>query len=374
MSGLKRILDFLYGLGASEKELSSNSSPVPEDIGAQEVSVPPPQEPLPPVVNPAPGDDLVSEADASSDEIDLASQMGDIVPLILELEKCNDEPEDEGDESSSGDVAPARELPPFSQRRAAVSLLKGGVGKTTITCFLATAIQKFWDDSGVEDRLLVVDTDPQGSATDFFLKGENVPPELSLRALFPPYADPSGALLFHHTRYPRIDILPAHTSMADVHPTAPGQCEGCLAWFLAEAASEYSLILIDTPPSDTLALRNALMAASGIFMPIDPSRQALKTLPQFSKTFSKYKKRNSELKVYGVVFSRYDTRLNLDRDIRKEVSALLKRSGLKLYEVPRRAALSACYNNYVGYEGLDPKKESDVAKVFTDMATHLLSV
>lgn len=61
------------------------------------------------------------------------------------------------------------ELPPFRQKRVVVSLLKGGVGKTTITCFLATALQKIWDDAAADGRVLVVDTDPQGSATDFFL-------------------------------------------------------------------------------------------------------------------------------------------------------------------------------------------------------------
>lgn len=70
-------------------------------------------------------------------------------------------------------------------------MLKGGVGKTTITCFIATAIQKIWDEEKRDGRLLVVDTDPGGSATDFFLRAEDVPAELSLRALLDPSPMPA---------------------------------------------------------------------------------------------------------------------------------------------------------------------------------------
>jgi len=264
------------------------------------------------------------------------------------------------------------ELPPFRQKRVVVSLLKGGVGKTTITCFLATALQKIWDDAAADGRVLVVDTDPQGSATDFFLEGAPVSPERSLRALFEPYPFP-GPELIQHTRYPRIDLIAAHPSMAEVAPTADDRLEDHLAWYLENAAGGYSLILLDTPPSDTLALRNALMASSGIFMPLDPSRQSLKTFIQFSQTVKRYKDRNRALQIYGVIFSRYDKRQSLDRNIRDTISKQLAASSLRLYEVPRRAAIADSYNNYTGFEALDPRKEEDAVRTFHDLALQVLS-
>ncbi len=269
-------------------------------------------------------------------------------------------------------TAPRIELPPFRQKRVVVSLLKGGVGKTTITCFLATALQKIWDDAASDGRVLVVDTDPQGSATDFFLEGAPVPPERSLRALFAPYPFP-GPELIQHTRYSRIDLIAAHPSMAEVAPTADERLEDHLAWYLANAADAYSIILLDTPPSDTLALRNALMASSGIFMPLDPSRQSLKTFIQFSQTVKRYKNRNQSLQIYGVIFSRYDNRQSLDRNIRDTISEQLAGSGLRLYEVPRRAAIADCYNNYTGYEALTPGKEADAIRTFRDLAVQVLA-
>ena len=142
---------------------------------------------------------------------------------------------------------------------------------------------------------------------------------------------------------------------------------------LANAADAYSIILLDTPPSDTLALRNALMASSGIFMPLDPSRQSLKTFIQFSQTVKRYKNRNQSLQIYGVIFSRYDSRQSLDRNIRDTISEQLACTGLRLYEIPRRAAIADCYNNYTGYEALAPSKEADALRTFHDLAVQVLA-
>ncbi|MDY3212759.1 ParA family protein [Pyramidobacter sp.] len=280
-------------------------------------------------------------------------------------------------EPQPADIRPQLSEPaastPFRQKRIVVSLLKGGVGKTTITCFLGTAIQKIWDEYGSERRLLVVDTDPQGSSTDFFLRDKKPEEARTLRALFEPYPFPGAAkTLFHPTRYRHIDLLPAHISVSDVIPSPEGDREARLAQYLAAAADDYSLILIDTPPSDTLALRNALMAGSGVFVPIDPSRQAIATLPQFISTFSRYSQYNAQLKLYGVIFSRYDRRRALDRDIRDAVSKQLGQSGIRCREAPNRSVISNCYNSYLGFEGLDPAKDKDAYDFFRDLALQVL--
>ena len=115
------------------------------------------------------------------------------------------------------------------------------------------------------------------------------------------------------------------------------------------------------------------MASSGIFMPLDPSRQSLKTFIQFSQTVKRYKNRNQSLQIYGVIFSRYDNRQSLDRNIRDTISEQLAASSLRLYEVPRRAAIADSYTNYTGFEALDPRKEEDAVRTFHDLALQVLS-
>jgi cellulose biosynthesis protein BcsQ len=301
-----------------------------------------------------------------------------------------EQPSSERDEKRDASAAPAENsgpsgqplLPLFHQKRVAVAMLKGGVGKTTITCFVATALQEIWDAAQSKDRVLVVDTDPQGSATDFFLNGQAVPPEQTLRELFFPASYdapvPSGnsKSLIHSTRYSRVDILPAHASVADAEASSMVYPEERLARYLFDASEGYSLVLIDTPPSATLALKNAMLASSGVLVPVDPSRQSLKTLPLFSETLNAYKRRNARLTIYGILFSRCDARTTLDKSIRKAVSAQLERSGIPLFEIPNRAAVAASYNNYQGCEGLDPRKtnEAEIREIFHHIAKYVLTM
>lgn len=309
-----------------------------------------------------------------------AAQMGDIVPQQLEVVNFNYEPpvpakdkmaeaEPALDKKNATDSCAQN----AAQRRMAVSMLKGGVGKTTITCFIATSIQKIWDEKNLDEHLLVVDTDPQGSATDFFLRSEDVPSRQSLRALLDPQPyDGNPELLIRSTRYTHIDILPAHPSAADVLPPAENMLEDRLARFLDREARKYRLVLIDTPPSATLTLKNALLAASDVLLPIDPSRQCLKTLPHFSATLAEYKHRNPRLRICGVIFSRYDRRQRLDREILAAVTEQLAKSGIPLYEVPRRAAIASCYNSFLGVEALEAKEKEALA-VFGDLASLALA-
>ena len=116
-----------------------------------------------------------------------------------------------------------------------------------------------------------------------------MPPDRRSRALLPASYDapvPSGnsKSLIHSTRYSRVDILPAHASVADAEASSMVYPEERLARYLFDASEGYSLVLIDTPPSATLALKNAMLASSGVLVPVDPSRQSLKTLPLFSET------------------------------------------------------------------------------------------
>ncbi len=314
---------------------------------------------------PAEGENLPAAQLQGDDEFSLADNMGDIVPRVLEMPGAPPETQTPPEEPSSPTPAP------FRQPRVAISLLKGGVGKTTITCFLATALQKKWDETNEEGRVLVVDTDPQGSATSFFLNGAPVEPQHSLRALFPPYLFPGDGLI-HRTRYPRIDILPAHPEMADVTVPADAPNEENLARYLAAAADAYRLILIDTPPSDTLALRNALMASSGVYAPLDPSRQALNTLVRFQKTIERYKALNSVLSLYGVIYSRCYMAQNLDKEIYNNIREILASSGLPLYVLPRRQALAECFNDNAGFEALDPVKEKEAVGTLGEIAHQMI--
>ena len=64
---------------------------------------------------------------------------------------------------------------------------------------------------------------------------------------------------------------------------------------------------------------------------------------------------------------------SLDREILAAVTEQLAKSGIPLYEVPRRAAIADCYNRFLGVEGLEAR-EKEALTVFGDLARQTLSL
>ena len=268
----------------------------------------------------------------------------------------------------------------FPQKRVAVCMLKGGVGKTTTVCFAATAIRQIWDRAGSRKRLLVVDADPQGSATAFFLEKTQgsgnlpLPSASTLTELFR-HGDrwePDRPLIFP-TSWDGIDILPISPDAADIYPSEKDHREDRLAWFLENHARDYDLILFDTAPAATLMLKNVLRAGEQVLLPIDPSAQCLKTLAQVSETLRRYRDcHNPQLRLSGVILSRYDARQSFDREILQSLKDFLENSDIPLYEIPRKAAVATCYNYHRGVDGLSPKKDAEILNIYLKIAEDIL--
>ena len=83
---------------------------------------------------------------------------------------------------------------------------------------------------------------------------------------------------------------------------------------------KYEYIIIDSPPSLGLLTLNVLTASDSIIIPIQCEYYALEGLSQLLNTIRLVQKRlNTKLKIEGILVTMYDSRLNLSKQVVREL-------------------------------------------------------
>jgi len=230
-------------------------------------------------------------------------------------------------------------------RVLAIANQKGGVGKTTTAINLGTAL------AAIDERVLIVDLDPQGNASTGLgieYKTRNVSTYDALMG------DASLAAAVRETAVPHLHIAPSTVDLSGFDleistasdrafrlrnaiaalgtPTrnAEGKLEG----------QGYSYVLVDCPPSLNLLTVNAMAAADAILVPLQCEFFALEGLSQLLKTVEQVKNSlNPGLTIHGIVLTMYDARNNLSDQVVADVRQFL---GDKVYEtvIPRNVRVS----------------------------------
>jgi chromosome partitioning protein len=158
---------------------------------------------------------------------------------------------------------------------------KGGVGKTTTVCNLA-----YWLASGHGKRVLVVDLDGQGNATDCLAGPEHCRAERGVGDAAP-YKDttltlgaaygmefpdmPMGELARKSCVWPQLYVLPGGDGLFDLGDRL--ERVDALERFLhnEENKKQFDFVLIDCPPEFNIAVLNAIEASDRILIPTTDS-------------------------------------------------------------------------------------------------------
>jgi chromosome partitioning protein len=218
-------------------------------------------------------------------------------------------------------------------RILALTNQKGGVGKTTTTINLATAL------AACGKRVLIIDLDPQGNASTGLGIGREARTVTSYDVLV------GGATVAEatvRTKVPGMIIVPASLDLsgAEIELVGEAHREYRLRDALALVRSGYEFILIDCPPSLNLLTLNALAAADAVIVPLQCEFYALEGLTHLLQTIEQVKRVfNPRLSIQGVVLTMYDKRNNLCELVAADVRGHF---GHTVYEtvIPRNVKVS----------------------------------
>lgn len=232
----------------------------------------------------------------------------------------------------------------------AISNFKGGVGKTTTAMTLAQGL------SLLGHKVLMIDTDPQGSLTTLF--GILPDTEVSEEDTILPLAlgeETSIRYAIRETYWSGIHLVAAAPCLFGAEfalPARQTQEPGFEFWNVLnlgidDVRDEYDVIIIDSPPSLSYITINAIMASNGIVMPLPPNALDYASASQFWNLFSDLSTEmlsnrgiDKEFDFIHVLLSRVDSSESTSDIVRTWIQATYKEKVLPV-EIPKTAVTSS---------------------------------
>ncbi len=190
---------------------------------------------------------------------------------------------------------------------------KGGVGKTTTAINVAASL------AVSEQKTLLIDLDPQSNATT------------GLSEMFTPNGTTIYDVLIREkpmskgirkTVLEYLDLVPSTHDLVGAEIELVGMIarEYRLRDCIKRQVKKYDYVLLDCPPSLGLLTLNALSSSDSVLIPIQCEYFALQGLSQLLQTIRLVQRHlNTKLDIEGVLITMYDGRLNLSKQVEKEV-------------------------------------------------------
>jgi len=245
----------------------------------------------------------------------------------------------------------------------AIANQKGGVGKTTTTINVGAALGE------LGERVLLIDIDPQGNTTS----GLGVEKETLLHTAYEllledeTVKDCALELKDFH-----LSLVPSSLDLAGAEVELVGNSdrEALLYRKLSEAKDDYDYILIDCPPSLNVLTINAFRAADSILVPIQCEFYAMEGLTQLINTINLVRQRlNPNIQIEGIVFTMYDSRLNLSDQVVEEVTRFMPGKVYKT-KIPRNVRLAEAPSYGMPVTQYDPASKG--AAAYLSLAEEIL--
>jgi len=186
---------------------------------------------------------------------------------------------------------------------------KGGVGKTTTSVNLAASL------AAMHRRVLLIDLDAQGNAT----MGVGVDKHTLERSIYDVFIDDLPARsVITETSVAGLSLIGANGDLTGLELTLSERSdrETRLREALTVLQHEFDVVLVDCPPALNLLTLNALVAATGLLIPMQCEYYALEGLTALLETQSRIKEHlNPKLEIIGILRTMVDMRNSLTKDV-----------------------------------------------------------
>jgi len=240
---------------------------------------------------------------------------------------------------------------------------KGGVGKTTTSINLAAALVQ------QDQRVLLLDMDPQGNAT----VGLGVDTQDIEHTIYGVLLNECTAKQAIVSSESGVDLMTADGDLAGAQVELLNEIgrELRLKKALAAVQKDYDLIFIDCPPALNVLTINALVASNSVMIPMQCEYFALEGLSALISTIRAIRETlNGDLRIEGLLRTMFDRRNSLSGEVSKQ---LQNHFGNKVYDtvIPRnvRLAEAPSYGEPAIYYAPDSKG----AKAYVALAAEMLA-
>jgi chromosome partitioning protein len=249
-------------------------------------------------------------------------------------------------------------------RTICIANQKGGVGKTTTSVNLASAL------ANLNARVLLIDMDPQGNASSGLGLKRHESQDANIYHVL--IGEKTLNEVSQQTRLPHLKVASANPDLvgAEIELVDFPQREYRLKHAIAQISDSYDFVLIDCPPSLGLLTLNALTAADSFLVPLQCEYYALEGLSQLLNTAGLIKKNlNPNLHIEGIVLTMFDTRNNLSHQV---VTEIKNHFGDKVFSaiIPRNVRLSEAPSH--GQSIFEYDAKSIGATKYLELATELM--